>query len=152
MSCNWNVWLPILTAFSLVGCSTGPKGIARDPVSKVTGTVLVDGKPEAMIAIRLVSVHQRDDEAGTSKNLTPSAFTDPAGKFSIGTYENGPNADGAPYGEYVLVFQWGQINLMGGQYSGDKFKGKYADSKTSEFKVAVAGEPIDLGEIQLTTK
>lgn len=135
------------------GCERGPKGVLRDKVSKVTGTLLIDGSPEELVAVRLIRVGTPSDSLGTSKALTSSGMTDKEGNFSIGTYENGPNADGAPPGEYVLVFQWGQINLMGGSgYGGDKFKGKYADPDKSEFKVTVESEPVDLGTIELTTK
>lgn len=135
------------------GCQQGPKGVARDKVSKVTGKLRIDGEAHESVAIRLIRIGEANPAAGTSKALTSSALTDKDGKFSIGTYENGPNADGAPVGEYALVFQWGQINLMGGgNYGGDKFNGKYADPAKSEFKVTVADKPVDLGTIELSTK
>lgn len=133
------------------GCDRGPKGIVRDPVTRVSGTILIDGQPEQMVAVQLARVGEPDPKAGTSKVLTPSAFTDADGKFSIGTYDGGPNGDGAPKGEYALTIQWGQLNLIGGLYSGDKFKGKYADPAKSEFKVTVADKPVDLGELELET-
>ena len=135
------------------GCQRGPKGVVRDKVSKVTGTLLIDGEAQESVAIRLIRIGEENPNAGTSKALTSSALTDKDGNFSIGTYENGPDADGAPVGEYALVFQWGQINLMGGgNYGGDKFKGKYADPAKSEFKVTVGDKPVDLGTIELSTK
>ncbi|HEY0985291.1 hypothetical protein [Schlesneria sp. T3-172] len=135
-----------------IGCERGPKGVVRDKVSKVTGTLLIDGEPESMVAVRLIRVNGPDPEAGTSQVIVPSAYTDDEGKFTIGTYEGGPNADGAPKGDYAVVFQWGQINLIGGNYAGDKFKGKYSDPEKSEIKLTVADAPVDLGEIQLSTK
>lgn len=142
-----------LTVILLIntGCSRGPKGIARDPVTRVSGTILIDGKPEQMVAVQLARLGEPDSKAGTSKVLTPSAFTNAEGKFSIGTYEGGSNGDGAPKGEYALTIQWGELNLIGGLYSGDKFKGKYADPAKSEFKVTVAEKPVDLGELELKT-
>ena len=125
----------------------------RDAVSKVKGTVLIDGKAEPMVAVGMVRVDAADASAGASKGLSPSGFTDATGKFSIGTYEGGPDGDGAPNGKYVLTFSWGNFNLMGGgRYEGDKFNGKYSDPKKSEFKVEVAGQPVEIPTIELNTK
>lgn len=146
-TCFWLPLLPILVA----GCGGRGNTFVRDPVSKVTGTLLIDDKPEPMVAVRLVRVDGPDENAGTSKLLTPSALTDEKGHFSIGTYDKGPGADGAPDGEYVMVIQWGEFNLMGGMYSGDKLEGKYMDPKKSEIKVSVNGAPVDLGVINVTT-
>ena len=43
------------------------------------------------------------------------------------------------------------MNLMNGQYSGDKLNGKYADAGKSEVTLTIAagGEPQDLGTIEL---
>lgn len=144
--------LVVLVLVPLVsGCAKEKSTFVRDPVSKVTGAVLIDGKPETMVAVRLMRVGGPDETAGTSKMLTPSAFTDADGKFSIGTYDFGPGADGAPNGEYKITFQWGQINLLGGgRYEGDKFNGKYADPEKSPWSVTVAGQPVDVGTIELT--
>jgi hypothetical protein len=145
--------LPILSlVIAVAGCGRPKNTFVRDPVYKVTGTLLIDGKPEPFVAVRLHRVDGPDESAGTSKMLTPSGFTDAEGRFAIGTYERGPEADGAPDGEYVMLVQWGQINLMGGEYAGDKLNGKYMDPKTSELKVTVAGGPVDLGTIELTTE
>jgi hypothetical protein len=136
----------------MAGCGTEENGFQRDPVTNVTGTVLVDGKPQKMVAVRLERIGGPDATATTSKMLTPGGFTDEQGKFSIGTYEGGPESDGAPDGEYQLTFQWGQISLMGGgRYEGDKFKGRYADPKKSQWKVTVAGQAVDVGTINLST-
>lgn len=140
-----------VVTLTVVGCSRGPKGVPRDPVTRVSGTILIDGKPEQMVSVQLARVGEPDSTATTSKALTPASFTDAEGKFSIGTYEGGPNGDGAPKGEYALTIQWGELNLIGGLYSGDKFKGKYADPAKSEFKVTVADKPVDLGNLELKT-
>lgn len=146
------LWIGMFLLALNGGCSKGPPPLVRDPVKKVTGTILIDGKPEMGVAIRLVPANGPNASLGTAKELTPSAMTDADGKFSIGTYDKGPGADGAPQGSYVMTVQWGAFNLMGGQYSGDKFKGKYMDPAKSEIKVTVADAPVDLGEIQLSTK
>jgi hypothetical protein len=78
-----------------------------------------------------------------------SARTDQDGKFSVSTYEAG---DGAPEGQYAVTFVWNQLDRMSMSYQGDKLNGKYADPDSSEFKVTVkAGQPADMGRIELTT-
>ena len=142
----------VLLLLGPLGCERGPKGIERDKVTKVTGTLLIDGEPEAMVAVRLIRVNEPEADSQTSQALTPSGFTDDEGKFSIGTYEWGPHADGAPTGEYVLTIEWGQVSLMGENYVSDRFKGKYSDPKKSEISLSVEDTPVDLGEIELSTK
>jgi hypothetical protein len=146
-SISW--WLVLIA--SATGCGREKSTFERDKVTRVTGTVHIDGKPESMVGVRLNRVNGPDEAAGTSKMLTPSGMTDTEGKFVIGTYDKGPEGDGAPDGEYTVTFQWGQINMLGGRYEGDKFAGKYADPAKSEVKVTVSGEPVDLGTIELTT-
>lgn len=139
-----------LAALIVAGCSgSGPAPMQREKTYKVTGKLLIDGKAEPQVKINMVRVGQADPGASTSKGLTPDAMTDSQGNFSIGTYDAGAAGDGATNGDYVLTFQWGMINLIGGNYSGDKFNGKYADPKASEFKVKVDGKPVDLGTITL---
>lgn len=135
----------------LLGCKGQGEALARDPVNKVTGTILVDGKPEPMVAVKLIRVGDPDEKATSSKMLVPGGLTNAEGRFSVGTYEYGADADGAPAGDYKLTFHWGMINLMNGRYEGDKFNGKYADPEKSERTVTVAGAPVDLGTIELTT-
>lgn len=146
-------WLtPVLLLSLMTGCGETKRDFVRDPVSKVTGTLLIDGQPEKEVAVRLARVDGPDESAGTSMMLTPSAMTDDKGKFSIGTYDKGPAGDGAPDGEYVVIFQWGKMSPGARQYQGDKFKGKYANPKKSEHTLTVAGKPVDLGTIELSTK
>lgn len=127
----------------------GPKGMQRDPVFKVTGTLLVDGKPESQVAVGCIRPKDGPQPNGTSASITPSGLTDADGNFSIGTYES---ADGAPDGEYILTFVGGQIGLISGRYEGDRFKGKFSDPANSEHKLTVSGAPVDLGTIELNTK
>lgn len=147
-TCACSVGFSLVLGMLLAGCQ--PKNtFVRDKTTKVTGVLLIDGKPEPLVNIRMNRVGTPDESAGTSKLLTASGMTDNEGKFVIGTYDKGLEGDGAADGEYVLTFQWGQINLIGGRYEGDKFKGKYADPTKSVHKVEVAGEPVDLGLIEL---
>lgn len=127
--------------------------MVRDPVNKVSGTLTIDGKPEPMVGVRMIRLGEPDLNGGTSQRLTASAFTDEQGKFVIGTYDKGPEADGAADGKYALTFQWGQISLLGGgRYEGDKFNGKYADPDKSEFIIRVEGGPVEIPPIDLSMK
>jgi hypothetical protein len=131
------------------GCSSAPDGpvIEMDKVSKVTGKLLINGKPEQQVLVKLHRVGAPDPDAKTSQVLSKEAFTAADGSFAITTYKSG---DGAPDGEYIVTFQWGMINLLGGMYAGDKFGGKYTDLKKPEKTITVAGAPIDMGVIELT--
>lgn len=136
----------VLMAMVMVGC--GKKELVDPnelPTSPVTGIIHVDGKPVNMI--RVVA----NDTAEPARTVVPpSGFTNDTGKFSLTTFREG---DGAPAGEYRLTFQYGSMAMiMGRQYQGDKFKGKYAKKDDSKFTLTVkAGEPVDLGTIELTT-
>lgn len=128
----------------LSGCKGEPRGGPRVDTFGVKGKILVDGKPASYLK---VECHPDTPDPGVP--MMPAAMTGADGSFNIATYEGG---DGVPMGTYKLVFVWGEFNLMNGQYSGDKFKGKYSDPKVSEFRLSVAGAPVDLGEIELATK
>lgn len=144
--------LSLIVLSLMLGCGDkGESDFVRDPVTKVKGRLLIDGKAEPMVTVQLNRVGGPDEKAGTSKLLTVSGFTDPEGNFNIGTYDRGPDADGAPDGEYTVTFLWGQIGLMSGRYEGDKFEGKYADPEKSKWPVTVAGAPVDMGTIELST-
>lgn len=68
----------------------------------------------------------------------PSAVTDVEGKFALSTYEEG---DGVAAGEYVVTFEWKDFDPLKNGYSGpDRLKGKYADPKTSEFRVTIRSD------------
>ncbi|HID74375.1 MAG TPA: hypothetical protein EYP56_00055 [Planctomycetaceae bacterium] len=140
-------WLVGSALCGLLLCGCGEEGKPRKKTYPVTGEVYVDGKPASQLAVRCVSVQGIDKENPT----TSSAFTDENGKFEISTYET---ADGVPEGEYILTFEWGQWNLVSGQYGGpDKLKGRYKDPKKSTVRFKVeGGKPVDLGRIELSTK
>ncbi|HEY2252462.1 MAG TPA: hypothetical protein VGH74_15420 [Planctomycetaceae bacterium] len=112
----------------------------------VAGRILVDGEPAAMLTVSCLDLGALDKESPTIS----SAMTDEDGDFGLGTYVSG---DGVPEGEYVLTFQWGTLNLFRHTYEGDKLNDRYSDAKTSKVRfTAKFGEPVDLGEIELTTK
>ena len=110
---------------AIVGCggSTGPQGGPRVSTVAITGVVKVDGVPAPFL--RVVAV--------------------PVGGVGAVPMESP--------GQYQMTFVWGQINLMNSQYSGDKFKGKYADPAKSEHNLTVtdSDEPHDLGVIELSS-
>ncbi len=137
--------LALVIALCVICCSC-KESVQRKATYPVTGIVLVDGQPVEQIAIRCISKTGMDKADPTES----SCFTDKEGKFKIATYQQD---DGVPVGSYVLTFQWGERNLFSGQYSGDKFNGKYSDPATSQFGFDVKeGVPTDLGTIELSTK
>jgi hypothetical protein len=72
------------------------------------------------------------------------------GTFAVSTFEAG---DGAPAGEYVATFAWGEARGLGIDTDSDKLSGRYSNPETSEYHVTVKeGEPTDMGRIELTTK
>lgn len=141
----WNVCVAIVVTAMVGGC--GRKELVDPnelPTSPVTGTVHVDGKPVAML--RVTAIDMSDPPKTT---YVPSAFTDNDGKFKLSTFREN---DGAPDGDYRLTFQYGTMNLiMGRQYKGDKFKGKYSKKENSKFPLKVEGQAVDMGTIELTT-
>lgn len=120
----------------------------RKPTYPVKGRITVDGKPPgSALQIECQPVAGMD-----TRNPTVSRTeTDELGNFQISTYSSG---DGVPAGDYVLTVTWLTFNLMSRDYTGpDKLDGRYSDPEKSEIKVTVMpGEPMDLGEIKLTTK
>jgi hypothetical protein len=129
----------------LSGCGEEMPNGPRVPTFPVVGQIVVDGKPPDYLAVNL---EPQFDKPGVIP--ASSAFTDKEGKFAISTFETG---DGAPPGKYKLTFQWGQINLLNGQYGGpDKLKGRYKKAADSKHEITVTDQKIDLGTIELTTK
>ena len=129
-----------------VGCSE--EGPYHKPTIPVTGVVTIDGNiPELHVQIQCHPVGGIDKEYPT----VTACVAGEGGKFALSTYDSG---DGVPEGEYQLTFIAGEVNLMTGGFSGDIFKGKYSDPKTSEIKISVSddNDKIDLGTIDLTTK
>jgi hypothetical protein len=136
--------LALLTIPFLLGCEK------RDPTWKatypLTGTLIVDGSPAEGVLVEATDVKGLD---ATNPTMS-TAFTDANGQFKFSTYEQG---DGVPDGEYLVTFMWGTLNPMSMQYGGpDKLKNRYNDPEKSEFRVQVAGKPVDMGRIELSTE
>lgn len=134
----------LLSLSLIVGCGEKQVGVERVKTVPVSGVVHVDGEPQHYIAVRV----ERTDGQLSDAVVGSAAYTQPDGSFVISTYEKG---DGVPPGDYKLTFQWGKYNLFNGQYTGDKFEGKYEDIESSEFAINVVSDPIDMGTIELTT-
>ncbi len=137
----------LLCFLQITGCGNpGPQGGPRIGTTPVTGTIHVDGIPAAFLRVAAIPAN-----GAGAVPMESAALTTADGKFSLSTYESG---DGVPAGEYNLTFAWGEINLMNGQYSGDKLKGKYSDPKKSSVSLSIAsGDPArDLGVIELQSR
>ena len=132
------------------GCGK-PANPNDKPVFPVTGTVMVDGQPADGLRIDLHDVSIEPNPNNPIANFTSSsAMTDKDGKFQVSTYNYG---DGAPDGEYELTFLWGRINPHSMQYGGpDKLKGKFDARGEYSERLTVAGQAVDLGVIELSTK
>lgn len=141
------VWAGTLGLLSGCGRKEEPY---RKQTYRVVGVVTVDGvPPDTPLQITCHDVKGIDAEHPT----VSASLTGQGGKFEISTYESG---DGVPAGEYVLTFEWKQINLVTMNFGGpDRLNKRYNDPAKSEVRFVVeegAQGPIDLGTIALTTK
>lgn len=121
--------------FLLVGC--GQSGPKKYPVS---GSVLVNGKPAALV--RVLFFHEDQTLPGNLK--MPMGMTNDQGVFHLSTVGA---QDGAIEGKYTVAFEWMSDNTLG-QY--DKLGGKFANPKSSTFQITVASKPNDLAPFEIT--
>ena len=133
----------------LAACSSREEPY-RKQTYRVIGVVTVNGvPPDSPLQISCHDVKGIDTEHPT----VSASLTGEGGKFEISTYESG---DGVPAGEYVLTFEWKQMNLVTMNFGGpDRLNKRYNDPAKSEVRFKVeegAKGPIDLGTIALTTK
>ena len=133
----------LIAGWTIPGCSKKKEEVVMTPVK---GVVIIDGEPREMVAVRC---HPTDENAKMIASIG-QAFTNKKGEFTISSVSSG---DGLPPGEYVLTFEWGQMNYLTNQYGGpDKLNGRYKDPKQSNVKFKVEeNKPVDLGRIELTT-
>jgi hypothetical protein len=145
------VWVVACILFILPCCSSvepPPVVTNQVPVSKVSGTLTVKGKPEAGVVVICKPI---GTIAETRQQFLSgmTASTDADGKFQFSTYEAG---DGLPMGEYALLFKWMPTSdeEMARDGERDKLDGKYDKPDRPFTKIKVEeGKPLDLGTIAL---
>lgn len=116
------------------------------PLTRVTGTVLVDGVPMSGVHIQYVPQGAIAEKRERYLNRF-FLLSGNGGRFSLSTYQTG---DGIPYGEYVLEFKWIEQRLSGEL---DKLGGHYANAKLPFMIIQVEeNHDLDLGEIELKTR
>lgn len=132
-----------------VAASCGEEGPYQKETIPVSGRILVDGKPPGSLI--QVLAHEEGGIDKEHPTVTQGTVAED-GTLSMTTYTTG---DGVPPGEYVLTFTWQEFQPFSMNYGGpDKLNGRYSDPKKSEITLTVKSgdEPIDLGEVNLTTK
>jgi hypothetical protein len=87
-------WCLLGLGLVLAGCSQGVEEEVVPPLETVTGTVQIDGKPSAGVAVTFVP-------AENNTGNPCSGSTDASGAYSL-THRTG--APGIPAGDYVVVF------------------------------------------------
>ena len=113
----------VLVSLACAGC--GEKTVENLPKYPVSGTVLVNGKAVAGVAVML-------SPGDTGPNARQAAgVTDADGNFELMTLEPG---DGAFPGEYTVTFKWLEPNEFPPR---DRFDGTFADPGTSKHQVTV---------------
>jgi hypothetical protein len=99
MAClRMNSRRPALLALALVALLVPAcgGGLPLQKTYKVSGRVLLDGRPLAGATVALIP----KDKSKFRLNERPQAVTDADGKFAMGTYNTG---DGAPAGDYGVA-------------------------------------------------
>ncbi len=135
----------------LVSCGDSPTKVQgpeqRKTLSKVTGTVTVDGKPTLGVAVVANPI------GGDAENPHMGhGVTDENGNFSFSTYANN---DGLPAGEHVLTFTMPQLVFGGGGGNPpDQLGGQYNDieKNKSDAKLkflVTAGQDMTIGPFDL---
>ncbi len=132
------------------GCET-PQGPERLATVPVRGVVTVNGLPAPKLTVSFRAVEAPSGETAIYA-ANPSALTDADGTFALSTYQEG---DGVAPGTYAVTLEWLTYDALRNSYGKpDRLKGRYADPKTTEFKVEVSGdeEALELPPFALVTK
>ncbi len=129
---SWR-WLAFLPAIICTSCSGGPK------LNPVHGKVLFKGQPLEGATVTFNLKEPTNDP----HTLLPRGVTESDGTFSLTTGQN----DGAVSGDYIVTVtcveavdkKKGAKKVMAMQQLelGDRFKGAYANPKTSKIKVTI---------------
>ena len=137
-----------LVILASAGCTQSGHDYYAKETTPVMGRLTVDGKPPG--APVTVTCHPASGPDLEHPTIT-QALTNENGEFTFSTYKSG---DGVPPGEYKLTFFWGKFNAMTRSFAGpDRLKNRYRKPEKSPVSLSVSeGEPVDLGEIALTTK
>ena len=121
-------WLFLLTVTSALFVSCGPKEVkgpgTRKDLTKVTGSITVNGQPAAGIKITAMPIGGDVDNPHGGQ-----AMSNEKGEFQFTTYKNN---DGLPAGDYILVITWGEFSALHRTMTGDKFGGKYAKADANK--------------------
>jgi hypothetical protein len=146
--------------FVLAVPACGGSDVPMQKTVKVTGRVMLDGKPAAGVDVRLIPV----DKTNFKLNETPLGTADADGRVVFTTYYTG---DGAPAGEYQVVIAYpdqvpeepegdetaGAIAAAkakkGG--AGKRFPAVYQNPQKSGLKVTVS-QPGELPPFELSSK
>jgi hypothetical protein len=138
----WKTLLPLgLICLVMTACSDPrPKFKKTYPI---TGRILVDGQPAEGVQVIL-----RATKVDPAEPLVPAGTTDGSGKFAIASYLPG---DGAAEGEYKMTATWKRL-VMGRPSGKDKLGDRYSKPESAPKTITVTNGPVDLGDIQLTTK
>ena len=118
-------------SLACASCGSAVKDPNRKPVVKVSGKVLLDGKPVKGIGVEFHPIQPDKMALVESKGIT-----DATGAFQMMTYATG---DGAPKGDYVVTFE-----MTDGRLAPDKLKNLYNNPLESQFKVTVSDKPVKL--------
>lgn len=149
---NRYAWM-LIVAGTCAGCGSGTlsneerlKKMVPDAkaTTAVTGEVFVDG-----IAVSDLFVYLIPKGSAIPKDELPShrGQVKDDGSFAITTYLEG---DGAPAGDYVVLFEWLKFRQTGSSWVGpDILKNRYNDPAKSEFTVTVGSEPVVLPRFDL---
>ena len=139
--------LALLTiALMLTGCQKDDGRLKSYPVH---GKVTVDGAPAKRVYVFLMP-----DKQPQTHGIYPNAITDEKGEYWISTYDS---EDGAPLGDYTVTAKWPRgEGLLVNSESPDRLKGRYADAKSSHYKVSVKeasrSQPNEVPTLDLATK
>jgi len=159
MNRRFFVLIGLLPALWLPGCVKSVPPPATPPTFPVTGVVKIDGKPTSGVKVMLYPNEETkiyDPLVGSGKQ----GITDAEGKFSITSFYAG---DGAPVGEYKVLFYWAGNNTAAQFFDPDapvaadpaaaRFNKKYGDPRKPFKTIKVEeGKPTDLGTLDLKTK
>jgi hypothetical protein len=147
MTCSFRVArylcaaLAVILALAAAGCGDG-----RKRCYPVRGEIYIDGKPALDALITLFPVDEADPNP-----VRPVGRAEESGAYVLSSYVSG---DGAPAGEYIVIFEWRERSgLLKNNFDGrDRLGGKYANPKTSQYRVTIEKRPNDLPRYELKSK